>query len=383
MNNTNKKIKDIMSKSPVTATSEDTLSMLLNKMKDYNVREVPVIDEKGTLIGYIDYRTIAKRKNISLYSRVVNMIIHPSFLKENDDIDIAIETMVNSGLRALPVVNSNKKLLGIVSITDIISLLKDSDEFSDLSIEDIMTENPALLNKEQSIFDALSFMDKWDELSAPIVDDDGKLVGMIHMPDITKIIWRDKERLQYGTYKGQKDKIGIKIKDVMSDPVKSSKDSTIKEVIKVLEQLKADMCIIVDRKNKPVGIITQKDILDQAYNSRNEKGVFVQITGLESSDPEPYNVVYDMVEKFLNRINKYSMFKPQQMTFHVETHKQEGEEIKYSVRAKLQTDKKTFYYTDYDWNMYKLFKNVLDGLERITRKEKERTEDQRVKVRGV
>jgi CBS-domain-containing membrane protein/ribosome-associated translation inhibitor RaiA len=383
MNNTNKKIKDIMSKSPVTATVEDTLSALLNKMKDYHVREVPVIDEKDTLVGYVDYRTLARRKNISLYSRVINMIVHPSFLKEDDDVDLAIETMVNSGLRALPVVNNNKKLLGIVSMTDIISLLKDSNEFSDLSIQDIMTENPALLNKEQNIFDALNFMDRWDELSAPIADDEGKLVGMIHMSDITKIIWREKERLQYGTYKGEKDKIGIKIKDVMSDSVKCSKDASIKDVIKTLEQSKADMCIIVDRKNIPVGIITQKDILDQAYKSRNEKGVFVQITGFDSSDPEPYNIVYEMVEKFLNRINKYSMFKPQLMTFHVEVHKPEREEIKYSVRAKLQTDKKTFYYTDYDWNMYKLFKKVLDSLERNIRKEKERTEDQRIRVRGA
>ncbi|MGC8496471.1 MAG: CBS domain-containing protein [Thermoplasmata archaeon] len=378
----NKKIKDIMSKSAVTATSEDTLSTLLNKMKDYNVREVPVIDEKGTLLGYLDYKTIAKRKNISLYSRVMNMMIHPSFIKDSDDMDTAIEAMVNSGLRALPVVNGNKKLLGIVSITDIISQLKDSDEFSDLSIEDIMIADPAVLNKEQSIFDALSFMDKWDELSAPVVDDDNKLVGMVHMPDITKIIWRGKERLQYGTYKGQKEKIEMKIKDIMCAPVKISKNSTVKDVLNVLAQSKTDMCIIVDRENNPVGIITQKDILDQAYNGKNEKGVFVQITGLESSDPEPYNIVYEMIEKFLNRINKYSKFKPQLMTFHVEIHKPEGEEVKYSVRAKLQTDKKTFFYTDYDWNMYKLFKNVLDRLERNIRKEKERTEEKRVKVRG-
>jgi CBS domain-containing protein/ribosome-associated translation inhibitor RaiA len=377
-----KKIKEIMSKSAVTATSEDTLSTLLNKMKEYNVKEVPVIDEKGILIGYLDYKTIARRKNISLYSRVMNMMMHPSFLKENDDMDVAIETMVNSGLRALPVVNGSKKLLGIVSITDIISQLKDSDEFSDLSIEDIMIENPAVLNKEQSIFDALSFMDKWDELSAPVVDDDNKLVGMVHMPDITKIIWRGKERIQYGTYKGQKEKIGIKIKDIMSAPVKVSKNSTVKDVLNVLAQSKTDMCIIVDRENSPVGIITQKDILDQVYNGKNEKGVFVQITGLESSDPEPYNIVYEMIEKFLNRINKFSKFKPQLMTFHVEIHNPEGEELKYSVRAKLQTDKKTFFYTDYDWNMYKLFKNVLDSLERIIRKEKERTEEKRVKVRG-
>ncbi|MEM3264596.1 MAG: CBS domain-containing protein [Thermoplasmata archaeon] len=378
----NKKIKDIMSKSPVTATAEDTLSTLLNKMKDYDVREVPVIDEKGTLKGYLDYKTIAKRKNISLYSRVMNMMIHPSFLKDSDDMDIAIEMMVNSGLRALPVVNNNKKLLGIVSITDIISQLKDSDEFSDLSIEDIMIANPEVLNKEQSIFDALNFMDKWDELSAPVVDDNNKLVGMVHMPDITKIIWRDKERIQYGTYKGQKEKIEMKIKDIMSTPVKVSKNSTVKDVLNVLAQSKTDMCIIVDRENNPVGIITQKDILDQAYNGKNEKGVFVQITGLESSDPEPYNIVYEMIEKFLNRINKYSKFKPQLMTFHVEIHKPEGEEVKYSVRAKLQTDKKTFFYTDYDWNMYKLFKNVLDRLERNIRKEKERTEEKRVQVRG-
>ncbi len=378
----NKKIKDIMTKTVVTATAEDSLSTLLNKMKDYNVREVPVIDEKGILVGYLDYKTIAKRKNISLYSKVMNMMIHPSFLKDSDDMDVAIEIMVNSGLRALPVVNDKKKLLGIVSVSDILSQLKDSDEFSDLSIEDIMIENPAVLNKEQSIFDALSFMDKWDELSAPVVDNDNKLVGMVHMPDITKIIWRDKERLQYGTYKGQKEKIDLKINDIMADAVKVFKNSTVKDVLNVLAESKTDMCIIVDRENKPVGIITQKDFLDQAYNGKNEKGVFVQITGLESSDPEPYNIVYEMIEKFLNRINKYSKFKPQLMTFHVEIHNPEGEEVKYSVRAKLQTDKKTFFYTDYDWNMYKLFKNVLDSLERIIRKEKERTEEKRVKIRG-
>lgn len=378
----NKKIKDIMSESPVTATVEDTLSTLLNKMKDFNVREVPVVDEKNILIGYLDYRTIAKRKNISLNSKVMNMFIHPTFLKENDDLDAAIEAMVNSGLRALPVVNNSKKLVGIVSITDIISLLKDSVKFSDVSIEDVMIENPAVLNKEDSIFEALNFMDKWDELSAPITDGDGKLVGMVNMADITKMIWRDKDRIQYGMYKGQKEKIGITLENIMVDPVKVNKNLDLKDVIDALERYKADLCVIVDHEDRPVGIITQKDIIEQAYNGKKEKGVFVQITGLESSDPEPYNIVYDMIEKFLNRINKYSKFKPQLMTFHVEIHNPEGEEIKYSVRAKLLTDKKTFFYTDYDWNLYKLFKDVLDSMERMIRKEKERKEDQRVKIRG-
>jgi predicted transcriptional regulator len=45
--------KEIMSKNPVTTSPEETIREVIEKMKQYKVKQLPVVDHHGTLLGDI------------------------------------------------------------------------------------------------------------------------------------------------------------------------------------------------------------------------------------------------------------------------------------------------------------------------------------------
>ena len=54
----NVKVKSIMSKNLVTTTPDEELASVVEKMKDFNIRHVPVVDEDGRPLGVISSRDV-------------------------------------------------------------------------------------------------------------------------------------------------------------------------------------------------------------------------------------------------------------------------------------------------------------------------------------
>ena len=52
------KVSDVMSRNVVTARPEDPVLSVVDKMRDMNIRHVPVVDEEGRPIGMVSVRDI-------------------------------------------------------------------------------------------------------------------------------------------------------------------------------------------------------------------------------------------------------------------------------------------------------------------------------------
>ncbi|BAA79182.1 conserved hypothetical protein [Aeropyrum pernix K1] len=52
------KVEDIMSRNPIVASPDDDLEIIIEKMRDMNIRHIPVIDEDGRPLGMISVRDI-------------------------------------------------------------------------------------------------------------------------------------------------------------------------------------------------------------------------------------------------------------------------------------------------------------------------------------
>lgn len=370
-------VRDIMNPQPIYVHLDDPLSRVISVLKENRIHEVPVVDEKKRLKGYFDYENLMRRKNVPLTAKISTLMIYPPRVEEDMPVLDAIKVMVSNGLRSIPVTKAGEILAGLVSRTDVTKALLNSPEFVNIPITEVMVKDPITVHEDDDVYIAIEKMRGLSEMTIPVVDLHGHLKGMVHIDDISGAIWRLKERPTFGEYKGQKEKKVFKVKEFLSAPVYVGKDSKLRDAIKTMLEMKSYMCVIVDNENVPVGIITQKDIIENFVRRKEEESVFVQITGLETEDPSVFDTIYDIVEKYLKKINKFENYKPHSLTFHVEEHRPNSGEIEYSLRARLVTEKKVFFKSDHDWNIFSLFDKVMDSLYRVVRKDKEREKELR------
>jgi acetoin utilization protein AcuB len=109
----------------------------------------------------------------------------------------AQELMTRNNIRHLPVVDKANRLIGIVTDRDIRSALpyrffKESfsetkkEKLSNLSVKDIMSKNPISISPTYTIQDALLVIQDSRVGALPVVDDDGKLTGIISVRDLLR-----------------------------------------------------------------------------------------------------------------------------------------------------------------------------------------------------
>lgn len=99
--------------------------------------------------------------------------------------------LMKKHLGAVNVTDSNGVLVGIVTDGDVRRLLEKNktstiNDILQLPVEDVMTKNPKSINRDKLAIEALLFMQKHLISQLPIVDDDGKSVGLLRLLDLTR-----------------------------------------------------------------------------------------------------------------------------------------------------------------------------------------------------
>lgn len=105
--------------------------------------------------------------------------------------------MVRNGIRHLPVVGENNILVGIVTDRDIRSampsaVLSEAEKATeqgrlvDMKVREIMTANPVTVSRTQTLEDALLIIQTRKVGALPVVDQEGKLEGIISVRDLLR-----------------------------------------------------------------------------------------------------------------------------------------------------------------------------------------------------
>jgi CBS domain-containing protein len=116
-------VSEVMSTSVQLASPDDTLQAVSQSMADINVGALPVGDD-GRLVGMITDRDIVVRA-ISrgldpARARVRDVMTDEViFCYEDDELEDVSAKLADLQVRRLPVLDANKRLVGIVSLGDI------------------------------------------------------------------------------------------------------------------------------------------------------------------------------------------------------------------------------------------------------------------------
>lgn len=185
--NFDEKIFTIMSRDVVYCNSSDTIGFVLQKFKLTRRGRFPILNNKK-VVGIVTERDFIKYFSNTHFGVNVGAVMtaKPFFVAPTISIAECLKRMVSTRYRRLPVV-SNKKLVGIETVTDILKYLR-KNEYNEMSLleplENIMITDILSVLKELDVSEAIKIIKNRDVGGLPVIDDENILEGFITERDI-------------------------------------------------------------------------------------------------------------------------------------------------------------------------------------------------------
>lgn len=359
-----------MSENFISVSPDDNVSKLISLIDSENLREI-IITENKKLKGIVYSKDIAKKGIIDPTKTKVSILLSSSpIISPEQDINDAAELIFKTGLRALPVVE-NDKVNGLITIFDIIGFASKTKEFRQTTAESLMS-SPEIIDINTDIGKARLLMREKNVSRLPVVDKNQKIVGTVTIFDLLKAI-KPRERIDFYSMAAEKERImNIPVSTIMNtSPLVIEKSKTLNEIVNLMKENKTDG-VVVTENDKPIGIVTAKDLLEFYVSSFKKKGVYYQISGLVNEDDFIVSTVDRMIKDTLLKLSK--IVKPQFFFLHVKKYDKPGR-IKYSIRTRFKTDKGIFVSKSFAWDLRDAVNISLKKLERIVIKEIESKRD--------
>ena len=126
-------VRDRMSSPPVTITPDTTLQDALNLMHEHRFRRLPVVDEKGRLVGIVSERDLLYASpppatllnglelNHVLSKLQIEEVMTQDVITTTPDafIEDAARLMVENKIGGLPIVDEDNHVVGVITETDV------------------------------------------------------------------------------------------------------------------------------------------------------------------------------------------------------------------------------------------------------------------------
>jgi CBS domain-containing protein len=252
------KVEDIMTKNPVFLHDADFMTHARQVMRDHNKRTLPVVDSNDRVIGMLSEKDV-----LNIYSTKSNVTVE-GFTSEipelYPDMEMmhAAKLMVDADMGRVPVIRSSqdKTLAGILSMVDIFRNLK-LDKIPKRTVEDVMTRDVKSCSPKDSIAKVWLNMKETGFSGYPVLKD-GHLVGMVTRRNIIRAGYA---RIEREDEQGTKSTMSPPVEKVMSSPAYTiSSQSTLEEAIQAFLKLDVGRLSVVNNEAL-IGIVDRNDIL--------------------------------------------------------------------------------------------------------------------------
>ncbi len=170
-------------------------------------------------------------------------------ISEDELVTTAITKMYEHNHRDIVILTKNRKKYGMLSTVDLIKMKKEGFDF-DCSISSIPIRHIETITKKATVLDALSMIKSFN-CPICVVDEGNDLCGFVSYHDIVSSIDPSVmlERRMVGEFL------------IAAEPKKASQESSLCDILGMLDQRIYDCVILTDDENRSVGIITTKDVV--------------------------------------------------------------------------------------------------------------------------
>lgn len=204
----------------------------------------------------------------------------------------AVELLLDQIYRALPVVDPAGRVAGILTEGDLLSKAKllatsvhqglteaelagelQRLRWSGQTVGQVMTPNPVTVSNQTTIAEAVSLMIQHDIKRLPVVDEQGRLMGMVSRINVLRALAQPPvaELPRQNPSPGQH----IRVKEIMLTNVPTVPvDASLAEVVGRLVNSAQRRVVVIDAERRVAGIITDGDLIKRA--STTERAGLIQ-----------------------------------------------------------------------------------------------------------
>jgi len=117
------RVRSLMIENPITVSDRTSVQEAIHVMEENGIRHLPVVDKGQKLVGWV---TLGDMKQGLLPAVVTGvsladlMIREPITVDADEDIESAARLIFEKKIGGLPVVNGNRKVIGVITVTDIL-----------------------------------------------------------------------------------------------------------------------------------------------------------------------------------------------------------------------------------------------------------------------
>ena len=256
----------------------------LGKVRSIFERENPkgiVVTEGGAYAGILTERQliqshIADDAKVNVLAR--NNV--PRVEREANIRDVA-RMLVEGGTKVAPVFEDGD-LWGIVTEDEILDAVLDNLDV--LTVEQIYTDSVVTLEEDDRLGKVINYLRENDISRLPVVNENGRLSGMVTTHDIAEFAVRTMERQHKGDRSGDTDRmLDLPVYDLMNSPVETvGREETVSAAVERMFDHNYTGLVVTpdDDETTVAGILTKTDVL-RALTYTEEENMDVQITNID------------------------------------------------------------------------------------------------------
>jgi len=106
--------------------------------------------------------------------------------KDNATVIEIATRLVLGAFNGVPIIDNNGSVIGLITAIDILRAKKNRKDLNTLLVRDLMSKNPSVVGQNTKIEEVIDIMHKKGIEMVPVVEDDGRLIGVVSRSDILK-----------------------------------------------------------------------------------------------------------------------------------------------------------------------------------------------------
>lgn len=374
------RLSDVMDEEFVTVRPDDRLGDVLARMTELDLHEIPVSKDGKRIEGLVSYGTMLRRKNLSTEAKASTIMVSPPNVPPDAAITEVAEILLREGYRQLPIVEDGR-IAGVVSRSHILSVVKNVQDVQDVPVESIMTTDARTVGGKDRVVDAVTTMRNLDIRIMPVVDDPGRIMGIVGIKDIANYNWREKRRQTIGEVVGNSYPADVLVESVMiEEPVTIPPGTTVGEAAGIMLDRRISTLPVVDDREL-LGVVTTFDLVELVASFRRRDMMYMQITGLENEDRFESEQMERIITQSMQKITR--IIPPLMFSLHVGKYKQEGLKTKYSLNGRLVTIDGVMNSNSSQWDLIQATADLMAIFERRVIERKEEKLEHRRRSRNI
>lgn len=260
------RIADVMTRNVYTIREWEELGLTSDLMRFRRFRHLPVLDSHDKVIGMVarvDLVEAASAPGNPRLRPVYDVMRRPPVTVAPDtEVEEAVRTMRDKQIHSLPVVDGEGTLIGIVTDTDLLSVLSGQrlpgGDISNVQAARLMTPDPITIGTDATLGDAAGAILEGGFRHLPVVDTDLRLVGMISERDLRSELGTD--LLDWTAVESTR--LDEPVTNILvPSPVTVRTHTPLSDILDLFADERIGAVPVLDDEDRLVGIVSYVDVL--------------------------------------------------------------------------------------------------------------------------